>query len=167
MASRARTAIRCGQPAPPRDPLVARGAREPQQQIAMTAKRRAEADEIAAPQLVERTQQMMLVAQPAFMFRDDGGAVAIRTDAERISPFAAAADIDGPDGTPVLCLLRTLHIARHLLIRPSRQTGDRTLQDFVGHASPVGRWGSGLSVDPRNAAPRQVKPRSGIRLRTA
>ena len=55
----------------------------------MTGERRAEADEIAAAQLVERPQQMMLVAQPAFVFRDYGGAVAIRADVERISPFAA------------------------------------------------------------------------------
>jgi hypothetical protein len=40
--------------APPCDPLVARGVREPQQQIAMARERRAEADEIAPSQLVER-----------------------------------------------------------------------------------------------------------------
>ncbi len=60
---------------------------------------------------------------------------------------------------PDLCLLKTLHIARHLLIRPSRQAGDKAWQGFVAHASPAGRCGNGLSVDPRNAVPRQVKPR--------
>jgi len=78
MALRARTAIRCGQPAPPRHPLVARGAREPQQQIAMTGERRAESNEVAGAQLVERPQKVMLVAQPAIVFRDGGGAVTLR-----------------------------------------------------------------------------------------
>jgi hypothetical protein len=87
-------AIRSDQSAPPRDPLVAPGVGEPQQQIAMTGERRAEANEVAAAQLVERPQKVMLVAQPAIVFRNDGGAVTIRADAERISPFAAAADID-------------------------------------------------------------------------
>jgi hypothetical protein len=41
---------------PPGDPLVAGGVGEPQQQIAMTGARHAEADEIAAPQFVERPQ---------------------------------------------------------------------------------------------------------------
>ncbi len=70
MASRARTAIRCGQPAPPRDPLVARGAREPQQQIDMTGDRRADADEIAVAQLVERPQKMMHLASARFRAPD-------------------------------------------------------------------------------------------------
>jgi hypothetical protein len=39
-------AIQCDQSAPPRDPLAARGAREPQQQIAKTGERRAKADEV-------------------------------------------------------------------------------------------------------------------------
>ncbi len=82
----------------------------------MTGERRAEADEIAAAQLVERAQQMMLVAKPACVFRDDGGAIAVRTDAERIAPLAVAADSDGPAGGPALCLLRALHIAHRLLI---------------------------------------------------
>jgi hypothetical protein len=82
----------------------------------MTGERRAETDEVAAAQLVERAQQMMLVAKPACVFRDDGGAIAVRADAERIAPLAAAADSDGPAGAPALCLLRTLHIAHRLLI---------------------------------------------------
>ncbi len=95
MASRTLQAARSSATAPPPDAVVARGVGEPQQQIAMTSLRCAEADEVAAAQLVERPQEVMLVAQPALVLRNDGGAVAIRADAERISPFATAADIDG------------------------------------------------------------------------
>jgi hypothetical protein len=51
-----------------------------------------------AAQFVQRTQQMMLIAQPALVFRDDGRAVAVRTYPERIAPFAATADVDGTRG---------------------------------------------------------------------
>ncbi len=40
--------------APPRNPLLAGGVRQSTQEIAVAGKRRAEADEIAAMQLVER-----------------------------------------------------------------------------------------------------------------
>ena len=52
--------------------------------------RRAEAHEIASVQLIERTQQMVLVRQPSLAFGDDGSAVAVAADPERIAPFAAA-----------------------------------------------------------------------------
>jgi len=57
--------------------------------------RRAEADEIATAKFVERAQELMLIGEPALIFRDDRRAVAVRADPERIAPFAAAADIDG------------------------------------------------------------------------
>jgi hypothetical protein len=60
------------------------------------ARERRAPDEIASAQLVERAQQMMLITQPACVFRDDGGVIAVGTDPERIAPFAAAADLDGP-----------------------------------------------------------------------
>jgi hypothetical protein len=44
--------------APPGDAVSTRRVGEPQEQIAMTAKRCAEADEIATAQFVERTQQI-------------------------------------------------------------------------------------------------------------
>jgi len=58
--------------APPRDPVFAGCVGEPQQEIAMACERCAEADEVVPAQLVDRTQQMMLIAQPAFKFCDDG-----------------------------------------------------------------------------------------------
>jgi len=81
--------------APPRDPVFAGCVGKPQQQIAMACERRAEADEVMAAQLVERAQQMMLIVQPAFVFRYDDRTVAVRADPKRIAPFAAAADLDG------------------------------------------------------------------------
>jgi hypothetical protein len=54
-----------------------------------------EADEVAAPQLVERAQEMLLIGQPSLVLHDDGGAVAVGADAERIAPLTAPADIDG------------------------------------------------------------------------
>jgi len=37
----------------------------------------------------------MLAGEPALVLRDDGGAVAVRADPERIAPLRAAPDIDG------------------------------------------------------------------------
>jgi hypothetical protein len=81
--------------APPRDPVFAGSVGEPEQQIAMACERRAEANEVMITQFVECTQQMMLIAQPAFVFRYDDRTVAVRADPKRIAPFAAAADVDG------------------------------------------------------------------------
>jgi hypothetical protein len=58
--------------APPRDPVFAGGVGKPQQQIAVACQWRAEADEVVPAQLVECAQQMMLVAKPVIVFRDDG-----------------------------------------------------------------------------------------------
>jgi hypothetical protein len=46
-------------------------------------------------QFVERTQQVVLGGQPPLVFRDDGRAVAVRADPERIAPSAAATDVNG------------------------------------------------------------------------
>ena len=61
----------------------------------MARERRAETDEVATAQLVERAQQMVLICEPAFVLRDDGGAIAVGANPKRIAPFVAAADIDG------------------------------------------------------------------------
>jgi len=58
--------------APPRDSVFAGCVGKPQQQIAVACQRRAKADEVMAAQFVQRTQQMMLIAQPALVIRDDG-----------------------------------------------------------------------------------------------
>jgi hypothetical protein len=70
--------------APPRDPVLAGCVGKPQQQIAVACQRRAEADEVMAAQFVQCAQQMMLIAQPALVFRDDGRAVAVRAYPERL-----------------------------------------------------------------------------------
>ena len=69
----------------------------------MACERCAEADEVVPAQFVECTQQMMLIAQPALMLGDDGRTVAVRADPERIAPFAAAADVDGPCSERLTC----------------------------------------------------------------
>ncbi len=61
----------------------------------MAGARRAEAHELASAQFIERTQQMVLVRQPSLVLGDDGRAVAVAADPERIAPFAAAPDVDG------------------------------------------------------------------------
>ena len=96
--------------APPRDPVFAGCVGKPQQQIAVACERRAEADEVMAVQLAKCTQQMTLIAQPVFVFCDDGRTVAVRADPKRIAPLAAAPDVDRAV-IPAGCgLLRTLHI---------------------------------------------------------
>jgi hypothetical protein len=81
--------------APPRDSVLAGCVGKPQQQITVACERRAEADEVVPSQLVECAQQMMLIAKPVIVFRDDGRTVAVRAYPERIAPFAPAADVDG------------------------------------------------------------------------
>jgi uncharacterized protein (DUF924 family) len=54
----------------------------------------AEAQQILPAKLVERAQQVMLVAQPASVFRDDGRSIAVDANPERIAPLAAAPDVD-------------------------------------------------------------------------
>ena len=89
-------------------------------QIAMACEGRTEADEVMIAQLVERAQQMMLIAQPAFVFGDDGRAVAVGTDPERIAPIAAAADIDGPCRNAGASLVENPAHPYRLLIFPLR-----------------------------------------------
>jgi hypothetical protein len=62
--------------------------------------RRAEAHEIASAQFIERAQQMVLVCQPSFVLGDDGRAIAVAANPERIAPFAAAADVRRPPEYP-------------------------------------------------------------------
>jgi len=79
--------------APPRDALFARRVGEPQQQIAVTWLRRAEAQQILASKLVDRTQQVA-GPEPAGMLGDHCCTIAIDADPKRIAPLAAASDID-------------------------------------------------------------------------
>jgi hypothetical protein len=81
--------------APPRDSVFAGCVGKPQQQIAVACERRAEADKVMAAQFVQCAQQMMLIAQPSFVFCDNDRTVAVSADPKRIAPFAAAADVDG------------------------------------------------------------------------
>jgi hypothetical protein len=82
--------------APPRDARVAGRVREPKQQIAVAWQRRAEADEIATAQLVERAQELVLVGEPALVFCDDGAAITVGANPERID------GVDGPRSSPRL-----------------------------------------------------------------
>jgi hypothetical protein len=75
------------------------------QEIAMACERRRGHDVVAA-QLIECAQQVMLIAQPAFLFCDDGRTVAVGAYPERINPFGAASDVDVPNRTPDLRLFR-------------------------------------------------------------
>jgi hypothetical protein len=102
--------------APPRDPAFAGCVGEPLQQITVACERRTKADEVMAVQLVERAQQMMLTAQPAFVFRDNGRPVAVRAYPERIAPFAPAADVDGTRGNAGIALVENPAHRYRLLI---------------------------------------------------
>jgi hypothetical protein len=106
--------------APPCDPIFAGCVGKPQQQIAMACQRGTEADQIMAAQFVERAQQMMLIAQPAFAFRYDGRTIAVRAYPERIAPFAAAADVDGTCGNAWLAFVENPAHRHRLLIFPLR-----------------------------------------------
>jgi hypothetical protein len=56
---------RASRPEPPRDALLPRRVGEPQQQIAVACRRRAEAQQILAAKLVEIAQKVMLIPQSA------------------------------------------------------------------------------------------------------
>ena len=71
---------------------------EPQQQIAVARPRRAEADEIATPELVQGAQELMLIRKPELLFCYHGCAIAVGTDPERIAPLVAAPDINRARG---------------------------------------------------------------------
>ena len=83
-----------GRLAPPGDALLARHVGEPQQEVTVARRWSAPANEVMPAQHVECTQQMMLIAQPVFVFCDDARTVAVRAYPERIAPFAPAADVD-------------------------------------------------------------------------
>jgi hypothetical protein len=102
--------------APPRDPVFAGCVGKPQQQIAVAGERRAEADEVMAAQFVQCAQEMVLIAQPAFVFPYDGRAVAVRAYPERIAPFAPAADVDGTRGNAGIALVENPAHRYRLLI---------------------------------------------------
>ena len=102
--------------APPRDPVFAGCVGEPQQQITVACVRRTKADEVTPAQFVERTQQMTLIAQPVFVFCDDGRTVAVRAYPERIAPFAPAADVDGTRGNAGIALVENPANRYRLLI---------------------------------------------------
>ena len=91
--------------APPRDPVFAGCVGKPRKRSRWHASG-AEAHDVVAAQLIECAQQVMLIAQPAFLFCDDGRTVAVGVYPERINPFGAASDVDVPNRTPDLRLFR-------------------------------------------------------------
>ena len=99
----------------------------------MTGERRAEADQITAAQLIERSQQMMLIGEPALVPGDDRCSVAMRTDAKGIAPFAATTDVDGSGGHAHLLPFQTLQIAS--FPNPVAEIVARMRRDGVGHGS--------------------------------
>ena len=58
------------------------------------ARRGRAGQQILPAKLVERAQQVMLVAQPASVFRDDGRTFAVDANPKWIAPLAAASDVD-------------------------------------------------------------------------
>jgi hypothetical protein len=60
----------------------------------VACRRRAEAQQILAAKLVEIAQKVMLIAQSARVFGNDGRTIALDADPKRVAPFAAAADVD-------------------------------------------------------------------------
>ena len=91
--------------APPRDPVFAGCVGKPCKRSRWHASG-AEAHDVVAAQLIECAQQVMLIAQPAFLFCDDGRTVAVGAYPELINPFGAASDVDVPNRTPDLRLFR-------------------------------------------------------------
>jgi hypothetical protein len=76
---------------------------------------RAKAQQIATAQFIERAQQMVLAAQPGFVFGNDRCAIAVDPDPKRIPSFAAAPDVDRIGVAACRVLVEDLaHITLHL-----------------------------------------------------
>ena len=69
-------------------------------------------NEIAPAQFVERkrAQEIRLMREPAFTFRDDGRAVTVATHAKWVAHSEPRPTHAALVGTPAWCLLRTLHM---------------------------------------------------------
>src|SRR5262249_35648293 len=119
--------------APPRNAFITRGIGEAAQEIAVAGERRAPAHEIAAAQLVERTEQLMLVNKPALVLRDDGRAAAGAANPERIAPPTPATDVDGARGDACVMLVEN-PAHRSLLIS---RCGDGRPDAAQEHRSPI------------------------------
>src|SRR5258706_4949745 len=119
----------------------------------MTWLRRAEANKVTAPQLVERAQQLMLIRKPPLVLCDDGRAVAVGANPIRISPLAAAADIDGVRWHACMMLVENPAHRLCLLISSDGLAPERGAGSRVTHR----RCGNGLAVDARTAALRQAR----------
>ena len=86
----------------------------------MARRRRAEAHQILAAKFRDRAQQLMLIAQPCFMFGDDRRSISVTPDPERISHLLPRP----PAGIPTACLFRTLHIFRSFALSRSTASVD-------------------------------------------
>jgi hypothetical protein len=104
---------------------------------------------------------MMLVREPALVFRDHGRAVAVPANPERIAPLAASPDIDGARrrACVMTCLEPCTSLARP---DPVAMIAGRTRFRRAGH--PSLRRGNGLPVDLGVAAsnPGTAQPGSGL-----
>ena len=105
--------------------------------------------------LVERAQQVMLVAQPASMFRDDGRTIAVDANPERIAPLAAAPDVDRAVVPASRVLVENpAHLNLRFPLRERRRPEGRGAEPAC-HASGRldDRRGNGAAVDMRATAP--------------
>lgn len=121
----------------------------------MARRRRAEAQQILPAKLVERAQQVMLVAQPASVFGDDRRTIAVDANPERIAPLAAAPDVD----VAVVPASRVFvenpaHLNPHFPLRERRRPEGRGAEP-ARHASGRldHRRGNGSAVDIRATTP--------------
>jgi hypothetical protein len=85
--------LRSSAATPPGDAILAGRICEPQKQIAVAGLRSAKADEVIPAQFIERTQQLVLIPQPGLMLGNHVCTIAIGTNPEWITPFAATPDI--------------------------------------------------------------------------
>lgn len=105
--------------------------------------------------LVERAQQVMLVAQPASVFRDDGRTIAVDSNPERIAPLAAASDVDRAVVPANRVLVENpAHLNLRFPPRERRRPEGRGAEPAC-HASGRldHRRGNGTAVDMRATAP--------------
>jgi hypothetical protein len=132
-------AFRC---APPRDARVTCGVCEPQQQISVTWPRRTETEEIATSKFIERTQEIVLICEPALVFCDDLRTVPVAADDKTVAPLAAATDVDGT--------------RRHTCVMLIENSAHRPLLRFEDRRGAPGR--SGVR---RGSRKRPAEPASG------
>ena len=110
--------------------------RQPQQHVAMTRLRCTPANEVAPAKAIELRQQIRLLCEPVFIFRNDIRATSVSADQERIAPYGRPTDVDRIGGRPAELFL-VQHLWRLCLLHRSDLSAVRLPEWEAARAAPL------------------------------